>query len=321
MSEKEKLIRNLEKMGIDVQTLLVLPFEAYKSRKREHKLYKDDDKLPTQLIRIYYGLNPDKILFDNMKKSFISQYMKQESELESVHCKEEIKGLGEMYKYMHNNDMNQMFVEARKSNWFCKNYTSFTLKKLHSLLYTYAPYPELAGVFRTEDVYLPGTGTELSEWSMIKYKIEDIDDNIIALKQIAKTVTSMEDMLAYLDICVETMCKLIKIHPFRDGNGRTIRCFINNLLEEVNFPPIYIRANERTAYHSAMNKANNEGNYDSIKNFYRYKIVDSIVELDIKPRLEAENKEVQRISKKEEIKSSENGDDVKHYVMKRDRKK
>ena len=50
-------------------------------------------------------------------------------------------------------------------------------------------------------------------------------------------------------------------------------------------PPVYIKANERTEYHKAMNKANNEGDYADIKNLYYYKVCDFIVELDINPRV------------------------------------
>ena len=34
-----------------------------------------------------------------------------------------------------------------------------------------------------------------------------------------------------------------------------------------------------------MNNANNEGDYTDIKNFYHYKVCDSIVELDINERI------------------------------------
>ena len=60
---------------------------------------------------------------------------------------------------------------------------------------------------------------------------------------------------------------------------------MNKLLEAAGLPPVYIKANERTEYHKAMNKANNEGDYTDIKNFYHYKVCDSIVELDINPRI------------------------------------
>ena len=100
----------------------------------------------------------------------------------------------------------------------------------------------------------------------------------------------MNTMLEYLDDSVEVMCKLIKIHPFGDGNGRTIRGFTNKLFEDAGLPPIYIKANERTEYHKAMNLANNENDYTAIKQFYRYKVCDSIIELDINERLKEEEK-------------------------------
>lgn len=45
-----------------------------------------------------------------------------------------------------------------------------------------------------------------------------------------------------------------------------------------------------------MNKANNEGNYDYIKGFYRYKVCDSIIELDINNRIK--NKITKRKNKR-----------------------
>ena len=100
---------------------------------------------------------------------------------------------------------------------------------------------------------------------------------------------------SHLSNCVVIGCKLIKVHPFDDGNGRTIRGFINKLFEDVGLPPIYIKANERTEYHLAMNKANNEGNYDYIKGFYRYKVCDSIIELDINNRIKKQDNEKKKI--------------------------
>ena len=39
-----------------------------------------------------------------------------------------------------------------------------------------------------------------------------------------------------------------------------------------------------------MNLANNENDYTAIKQFYRYKVCDSIIELDINERLKEEEK-------------------------------
>ena len=277
----------LKRNGVDPEFVILETFLGYQYRKGRDILYEEEGIIPTKLIRLYYMLNPNEIMFDNMKKKFISHYIKQESELESAHTPEEMKGLRFMYKYLHENDMDKVFEEARKSNYFCKNYTSYILRELHSKLYTFAPYSQYGGFFRNEDVFLPGTGTELSEWSMIRDRIDSANESVLALKELAKHVKTVDDMLAYLDLCVELKCLLIKIHPFKDGNGRTIRCFINDLLENVNLPPIYIRSREKTAYHQAMNLANNEGDFSAIKNFYRYKVIDSIIELDINERIDS----------------------------------
>ena len=66
-----------------------------------------------------------------------------------------------MYEYIHSDDINYMF-------------DVYTLLDLHRMLFKTSPHPECAGTFRNFDVYLPGTGTDLSEWSMIRPKLEEI---------------------------------------------------------------------------------------------------------------------------------------------------
>lgn len=115
--------------------------------------------------------------------------------------------------------------------------------------------------------------------------LEDEVKNLLIETEKLKEELNIDELLDYLDKCVILQCKLIKIHPFGDGNGRTIRCFINKIMEYAGLPPIYIKLNERNEYHKAMNKANNENDYSLIKQFYRYKVCDSIIELDINEKL------------------------------------
>ena len=287
MSKKEELIKNLKEAGIDPLKVIEESFLGYKYRKREKKLSISDNDTPTHLITIYYGLSAKEISFDKMKKAFITHYINNESKLEgindeSIHGKNEIQGLKVMYEYIHSDDIEYMF-------------DVFTLKDLHKKLLSTAEYPEYAGDFRNFDVYLPGTGTELSGWRMIFPRLRELDEEVQELRKISKLVKEhqkSEELLKYLDRCVELKCKLIKVHPFADGNGRTIRGFINKLLEDAGLPPIYIKSTERTEYHNAMNKANNEGDYTDIKNFYRYKICDSIVELDINQRTKSPSESI-----------------------------
>ena len=57
--------------------------------------------------------------------------------------------------------------------------------------------------------------------------------------------------------------KFIWIHPFFDGNGRTVRLAMNLILMNAGFPPAIILKNDRNKYYSALNSANN-GNYSKL---------------------------------------------------------
>lgn len=54
--------------------------------------------------------------------------------------------------------------------------------------------------------------------------------------------------------------KMVHIHPFFDGNGRTVRLAMNLLLLRKGFPPAIILKNDRNKYYEALNQAN-KGNY------------------------------------------------------------
>lgn len=57
--------------------------------------------------------------------------------------------------------------------------------------------------------------------------------------------------------------KLVWIHPFFDGNGRTVRLAMNLLLMRKGFPPAIILKNDRKKYYEALNQANS-GNYQKL---------------------------------------------------------
>lgn len=53
------------------------------------------------------------------------------------------------------------------------------------------------------------------------------------------------------------------IHPFFDGNGRTVRLAMNLLLMRKGFPPAIILKNDRSKYYDALNHAN-KGSYKKL---------------------------------------------------------
>ena len=275
---------SMNELQIDMEFLIQESFLGYKYRKENKKLYTTDADLPKKLIYLYYSTNQDRN-FEDIPRAFINRYIKNECALEGVHDKEEVIGQGIMYEFAHTTD---------------ERFDIYSLLSFHKQLYSVTAFPEYSGSFRNVDVYLPGTGTEIAEWSMIRTQIRALDPVVNDLIDRASTLDKKnpKELFGYIEDCIKLKCALIKIHPFFDGNGRTIRCFINYLFELASIPPIYIKVNERTEYHLAMNKANCENDFSGIINFYYYKICDSIIELDINNRIknEKENKKLNRKS-------------------------
>lgn len=54
---------------------------------------------------------------------------------------------------------------------------------------------------------------------------------------------------------VDAHFKLVSIHPFVDGNGRTARLLMNLLLMQAGYPPVIIRKEERQQYIACIEKA------------------------------------------------------------------
>jgi Fic family protein len=68
-------------------------------------------------------------------------------------------------------------------------------------------------------------------------------------------------------LAAEAHFKLVSIHPFVDGNGRTARLLMNCLLMMRGYPPAIIRPRDRTAYLGALETAQLGGpraTYDSL---------------------------------------------------------
>jgi Fic family protein len=88
-------------------------------------------------------------------------------------------------------------------------------------------------------------------------KVSDLLDELIQFIN--------ENPLQLNDIELATIFhhKLVWIHPFFDGNGRTVRLAMNLLLIRKGFPPAIILKNDRKKYYDALNQANN-GNYQKL---------------------------------------------------------
>ena len=167
----------------------------------------------------------------------------------------------------------------------------YSILDYHRLLYASTPHSEFGGHFRRGPAYLKNASIELCSWQYIWQLVKELDlpvRELIKNGSKIKNNMSIDKLIDYLENCITIKCTLIKIHPFADGNGRTIRCFLNKLFGIAGIPPVYIKEKEREEYHVAMQQAIAENSYEPIIQFYYYKICDSIVELDINERLKEE---------------------------------
>lgn len=277
----KEIIESLKKMNEeDARQHIEMLFEGYINRKKEKRLFDALNTIPQTIILTYYTCIK-KHFFNNIyeefknryisTKNFKERYLYNENKLEQVHSKEEQQGLRLVYDYI------QKMSDFDRVNMY-------TLTDIHEILYSKTPYPDFGGKYRTNERYLPNSGIDITSPDLIVHEMnklrgeinEIIDEGIKLGKEI-----DPENIIPYINKCIELKCKLIKIHPFGDGNGRSIRAFINLLFRLANLPPIYIENKERESYGIAMQSAVGDNDLTKIKQFYYYKICDSIISLDI----------------------------------------
>lgn len=278
----DAIIDSLREMTDEEARLYIkMLFDGYISRKKEKRLFEDSVTIPKVIILTYYSCvkkPPFTNIYEAFKKNLINEqknfkerYIYNENKLEDIHSQEEQIGLRKVYSYIQ-----------KKED--LESVNLYTISDIHEILYSCTPYPFFGGQYRRDMRFLPGTGIDLTPPDLIVHEMNSLRDEINYLVEwglrLGK-VSSSKEIIDYIDRCVELKCQLIKIHPFGDGNGRTIRAFVNLLFRLANIPPVYIENKEREKYAQGMNQAIGENDYSRIKGFYYYKICDSIISLDI----------------------------------------
>ena len=231
------------------------------------------------IIKTYYFYveKPD---FDKLLFNFKRRYMYNENKIEDIHTKEERIGLRYAYDYI---------LEKKNED----NISIYDLSWIHERLFSKTPYPEVGGKYRNEERYLLGNdengelitaNVELTPYWLIVQEMNKTKKKVIEIIELSKKLQihkNPDELIEYILKCVKLNCDLIKIHPFSDGNGRSIRVFTNLLFSLADIPPVYIENKERDKYYKAMNLALVNESYEDIYDFYLYKICDSIIALDI----------------------------------------
>ena len=68
-----------------------------------------------------------------------------------------------------------------------------------------------------------------------------------------------------VQIAFDAHFKLVSIHPFVDGNGRTARLLMNLLLKQAGYPPAIVRKEDRSVYINSLEKGQTK---DDLTDYY-----------------------------------------------------
>jgi len=138
------------------------------------------------------------------------------------------------------------------------------IKQIHSLTLKEADQ-EIAGKYRTGDVFISG-----SDYTPpAGFKIPGEMDNLI------KWVKKEKNNYHVVELSAILHHKLVAIHPFWDGNGRTSRIIINILLMNAGYPMAIILKNDRKRYYRVLSEAD-KGQYQNLCEFLAQSVIRSL---------------------------------------------
>lgn len=115
---------------------------------------------------------------------------------------------------------------------------------------------EWAGKYREVQVEITGT----------KFVPPDPATVPVKMRQLEKWLQDKTNQKDLIDYAALAHFKLVDIHPFLDGNGRTARLLMNLILMSRSFPPTVILKNDRMKYYDGLNLAH-KGDFEQFVQF------------------------------------------------------
>lgn len=116
-------------------------------------------------------------------------------------------------------------------------------------------HPLEAGRFRTTQVFV---GNHVPPSPMeIERHVNEFNEWLMSREP---------EMLHPIEFAALAHYKLVYIHPFTDGNGRTSRLLMNSILMRAGFPPVIIRFQDRYKYYEYLDMAN----HGDVRPFIRF---------------------------------------------------
>lgn len=118
------------------------------------------------------------------------------------------------------------------------------IRNLHQLVVKKTD-EEFAGKYRNSNVFIGGADHTPPDALEVKTK----------MKALISWFTKANKKLHHIELAALLHHKLVYIHPFFDGNGRTARLIMNVILMRAKYPLVVILKNDRKKYYQVLMKA------------------------------------------------------------------
>ncbi len=140
----------------------------------------------------------------------------------------------------------------------------FECVSLNRKLFSFFPHPEFGGQTRQSNTLVLGAKFETIDYHEIITELVKLDEE---LKDVYARRTDLK-VSDYIEFAIRLHHKLTIIHPFADGNGRTLRAFLNVLLVRNGLTPVYIKVDDKDEYLAALQIADLSANYAPLYEFF-----------------------------------------------------
>jgi Fic family protein len=115
---------------------------------------------------------------------------------------------------------------------------------------------EYAGKYRSGNVFIGGSDHTPPEAALVP----------VLMRELMDWVRHKQKLVHPIELAALLHHKIVHIHPFYDGNGRTARLVMNVLLMQAGYPLAVILKNDRKKYYNSLDKAD-KGKPDSFVRF------------------------------------------------------
>ena len=133
----------------------------------------------------------------------------------------------------------------------------------------------MRGRFRESDALVLGAKFETIDHKAIIPEMIKMDAKV---KSVYEKRT--EDSISlYIKAVVRLHHELTIIHPFGDGNGRTLRAFFNVMMTRNGLTPIFVRVEDKEEYLAALAVVDKSGNYAPLYEFFFRAVLRTNVDL------------------------------------------